>query len=60
MTQNDRKDDRITIEEIESHFAESVATINRDIADMKKKGVLLRVKGKKFGYWLIIRRIKGL
>lgn len=53
-------DDRITTEEIKSHFTESIATINRDIAILKKKSVLIRVDGKKMGYWLITRRIKGL
>ena len=53
-------DDRITTTEIKSHFTESIATINRDIAILKKKSVLIRVDGKKMGYWLITRRIKGL
>ena len=50
--------DRITTEEIRSHFTVSMPTINRDIAFLKRNGVLLRIGGKKSGSWLIAKKVK--
>ena len=50
--------DRITTEEIRSHFAVSMPTINRDIAFLKRNGVFLRIGGKKSGSWLIAKKVK--
>ena len=52
------KNDRITIDEIKSHFKVSRPTINRDILMLKKAGILQRAQSKKTGYWLILKKIK--
>lgn len=50
--------DRITTEAIKAHFNVSMPTINRDIAFLKRNGVLLRIGGKKSGSWLIVKKVK--
>ena len=50
--------DRITTEAIKAHFNLSMPTINRDIAFLKRNGVLLRIGGKKSGSWLIAKKVK--
>lgn len=50
--------DRITTEAIKAHFNVSMPTINRDIAFLKRNGVLLRIGGKKSGSWLIAKKVK--
>ena len=52
------ENDRILIEELMSHFNVSRPTVNRDIAYMKKVGVLLRLESKKTGYWMVMRKLK--
>ena len=52
------KNDRITIDELKYHFKVSRPTITRDIAVLKRQGVLIRVKGKKNGSWLIAKKVK--
>ena len=52
------RNDRMTIDEIKTHFNVSRPTINRDILILKNAGVLQRVKSKKTGYWLVLKTIK--
>jgi Fic family protein len=50
--------DRITFDEITSKFTVSRRTIARDIASLKKTGILLRVGSDKTGSWLIAKTVK--
>ena len=50
--------DRITFDEITSKFTVSRRTIARDIASLKKTGILLRVGSDKTGSWLIAKKVK--
>ena len=52
------KNDRVNTEEMKTRCGVSIATINRDIAIMKKKGVLIRVGSDKTGCWMIARKVK--
>ena len=52
------KNDRITKEELKKHFGVSLETIKRDIAKMKKEGILIRVGSDKNGCWLIARKVR--
>ena len=36
----------------------NVRTIERDIAQLKKKGVLIREGGRKYGRWVVLTDIK--
>ena len=50
--------DRITFDEITSKFTVTRRTIARDIASLKKAGILLRVGSDKTGSWLIAKKVK--
>ena len=50
--------DRITFDEITSQFTVTRRTIARDIASLKKAGILLRVGSDKTGSWLIAKKVK--
>ena len=52
------KNDRVTTEEMMARCKVSLSTINRDISQLKKSGVLIRVGGDKGGYWMIARKVK--
>ena len=52
------KNDKITIEDLKYHFKVSRPTITRDLAVLKKTGVLIRVQGRKTGSWLIAKKVK--
>ena len=52
------KNDRVTTEEMMARCKVSLSTINRDISQLKKSGVLIRVGGDKGGYWMIVRKVK--
>lgn len=52
------ENDRMLIEELMAHFKVSRPTVNRDIEKLKKVGALIRLKGKKTGYWMVMWKVK--
>ena len=52
------ENDRVTREEMMMRCDVSMPTIKRDIAYMKKVGVLIRVGSDKTGCWMIARKVK--
>ena len=52
------ENDRMLIEELMAHFKVSRPTVNRDIEKLKKVGALIRLKGKKTGYWMVMCKVK--
>ena len=51
------ENDRITAEEMKERCGVSMPTIKRDIAKMKKAGVLIRVGSRKTGCWMLARKL---
>ena len=51
------ENDRVTAEEMLARSQVSMRTIKRDLAALKKMGVLLRVGSDKTGCWMIARKV---
>ena len=49
--------DRVTAEEMMGRCNVSMRTVKRDIAQLKKMGVLIRVGSDKTGSWLVAREV---
>lgn len=55
-----KKNDRITIDEIQGYFTVTRRTIIRDLFSLKEQGILIRKGSDKKGSWMIVKKVIGL